>query len=77
MLGPFVFNEWRQLVGWHLLIPQPGLVQQIWHNDYDMVLQGSGDDFNKHGRPYKRFRDKRDFDVPVQQLPPSLYDCFF
>ena len=75
-LGTAILNEWRQLVGWHLLVSLPGLVQQIWHKDYDMVLESSSEDIYLTGRHFgkkrKRAEGRRDAAVPEPMMPISI-----
>ena len=76
ILGPLILNQWRECVGWHLLISKPGLARQIVHKDFDMVVQDSSDDVNEDGVRHKRTRGRRDAAVPVEQMPLSIIISF-
>ena len=76
LVGPHVFNKWRQVVGWNILMSLPGLVPQIYHKDFDLVVEQSSDDVTAKGNPRRRDEGRRDFPLPVHQMPLSLIMSF-
>ena len=76
LVGPQVFNEWRQVVGWNILMSLPGLVPQIYHKDFDLVVEKSSDDVLPGGKQRRRAEGRRDVPLPVHQIPLSLIMSF-
>ena len=76
LVGPLVFNEWRQVVGWNILMSEPGLERQIYHKDFDLVVEKSSDDVLPGGKQRRRAEGRRDVPLPVHQIPLSMIMSF-